>query len=55
MQIQRLAVRIEQRLKATLGHRRVVAVKRIAGKAHHLSGMGDLAKFGGQVQQAHPN
>lgn len=32
------------------GHGRLVPIKGVAGKAHHLAGAGHVAKFGGQIQ-----
>ena len=42
----------KKRLNAALIDRRFVAVERVARHAHHLTGLGHIPQFFGQVQQA---
>ena len=43
---------LQQSLNAAIFHRAFVAVKAVAGEAHDLAGLGDIAKLLRQVQQA---
>jgi hypothetical protein len=47
-----LAVGVNEGIDAPGFQSRLIAIKRIAGKAHHLAGAGHVAKLGSQIQQA---
>jgi hypothetical protein len=47
-----LAVGIDESLDTTGFQSGLIAIKRIAGKAHHLAGAGYVTKLGAQIQQA---
>jgi hypothetical protein len=46
------ATSVKQRLDPARFHRRLVAVESVARQAHHLAGLGDIAQFGREIEQA---
>jgi hypothetical protein len=51
-QVWLLAAGIKKGVNASLRNCRLIAVKGVTGKSHHLAGAGHVAKLGGQIQQA---